>query len=523
MPKISQLPIKETPTNYAKLVGVDEGETVQIPINQVIHVTYAELKDLRGYRELIPGMFYRITDYECTTSQEGTRAMNHRFDIIVQALSEDRLSEIAKADFNEYDTYFSGNGANLAAWEIKYCLDNDATRFAWCGQCITNLQSGFSQPGEVLVRCPDFDWATGLDDYVYAWGTEADVEDGDSNNFIYSKSPVLQSSEVVYLDGEFRLANVDSYGKGVIYYMKDEHGNECAYDFKNIQFLKWISHDDEGHPYYDEEWGDEDWCYTFCGNQYNIDDDEWSYLLDGSVCSHVGKNVDNMYTFHSNVIKAQRYDDNYWETKSRLNGIVLFGMWSVEGGRVDYVSCCFDNAFEDDCFNITLSAECARNHFERYCSDIDMAKYSYDNNFSRGCCYIYAIDTLQNSSFGRSCCSNILHGGYDIIFGPDCMNNTFEGWCSNITFGRNCCFNTICDGANNITLGGFCEENTFGQGANTVTLEPHCCYNTIENETHDIQLRACMYGKEITSSMSGYGDSGLRVYSHQGIVDDSIQ
>jgi hypothetical protein len=25
-------------------------------------------------------------------------------------------------------------------------------------------------------------------------------------------------------------------GKGVIYYMKDEHGNECPYDFKNILF-----------------------------------------------------------------------------------------------------------------------------------------------------------------------------------------------------------------------------------------------------------------------------------------------
>lgn len=28
-------------------------------------------------------------------------------------------------------------------------------------------------------------------------------------------------------------------GKGIIYYMKDEYGNECGYDFKNIQFRRW--------------------------------------------------------------------------------------------------------------------------------------------------------------------------------------------------------------------------------------------------------------------------------------------
>jgi len=26
-------------------------------------------------------------------------------------------------------------------------------------------------------------------------------------------------------------------GKGVIYYMKDEFGNECPYDFKNIVYI----------------------------------------------------------------------------------------------------------------------------------------------------------------------------------------------------------------------------------------------------------------------------------------------
>ena len=46
-------------------------------------ITYSELVDLRDNGELIPGMQYRITDYECTTSQINTQSAGHVFDIIV--------------------------------------------------------------------------------------------------------------------------------------------------------------------------------------------------------------------------------------------------------------------------------------------------------------------------------------------------------------------------------------------------------------------------------------------------------
>jgi hypothetical protein len=61
------------------------------------HITYNELKTLRDNSQLVPGMFYRITDYQCTTIQEETRAMNHQFDIVVQALDTNWLSESASA------------------------------------------------------------------------------------------------------------------------------------------------------------------------------------------------------------------------------------------------------------------------------------------------------------------------------------------------------------------------------------------------------------------------------------------
>ena len=92
-------------------------------------ITWSTLKALRDGGNLNPGSLYRITDYTCTTTQTDTQSAGHVFDIIVLALSESILSEKAWADHHEGDTYFED--CKLEAWELKYCLDNDTTRFTW--------------------------------------------------------------------------------------------------------------------------------------------------------------------------------------------------------------------------------------------------------------------------------------------------------------------------------------------------------------------------------------------------------
>ena len=92
-------------------------------------ITHSELITLRNEGKLAKGAFYRITDYKCTTSQADTQAVNHPFDIIVQALDERTLSENAQAIAQEGDTYFAN--AKLEAWQLKYAVDNDTARFSW--------------------------------------------------------------------------------------------------------------------------------------------------------------------------------------------------------------------------------------------------------------------------------------------------------------------------------------------------------------------------------------------------------
>lgn len=118
-------------------------ETVQLQLNESgkikkweevssdkgIEIEYSTLKALKAIGALVPGQFYKITDYKTLTSQENTSSLEHRFDIIVQALSETKLSENAQAAVNKEDKFFKDQ--NLSAWKLKYSLSNDSDRFAW--------------------------------------------------------------------------------------------------------------------------------------------------------------------------------------------------------------------------------------------------------------------------------------------------------------------------------------------------------------------------------------------------------
>lgn len=72
---------------------------------QVIETTWQALKDLRDNSQLIAGSLYRITDYNCTTTQENTQSAGHQFDIVLLALSENKLAEEGWAMEHPTDVY----------------------------------------------------------------------------------------------------------------------------------------------------------------------------------------------------------------------------------------------------------------------------------------------------------------------------------------------------------------------------------------------------------------------------------
>ena len=123
------------------------GKVLDGKVGGMTPITYTELKQLRDNSQLIPGMQYRITDYETIVNGvlEGhadmVRSAGHQFDIIVTADAVNVLNENARAIHHEFENtnsdkakYFSNS--NLAAWELKYCLDNDTERFEWARKSI---------------------------------------------------------------------------------------------------------------------------------------------------------------------------------------------------------------------------------------------------------------------------------------------------------------------------------------------------------------------------------------------------
>ena len=125
---------------------IDENGDINLPT--CTPITHSELKSLCDNKTLVSGAFYRITDYECTTTQADTQSANHPFDIIVQALDEHTLSENAQAIQHEGDEYFAN--AKLESWQLKYTIDNDTTRFSWAHKEIVEQPAQWSCERGVL-------------------------------------------------------------------------------------------------------------------------------------------------------------------------------------------------------------------------------------------------------------------------------------------------------------------------------------------------------------------------------------
>ena len=117
----------------SQIEGIKTVQEVVAEAANTVRITYTDLKLLRDGGTLVPGQQYRVTDYNCTTTQANTKSAGHVFDIIVTADDASTLNEVTRAVKHEFDDpaqdYFKD--CNLSAWKIWYCLDNDTTRFAW--------------------------------------------------------------------------------------------------------------------------------------------------------------------------------------------------------------------------------------------------------------------------------------------------------------------------------------------------------------------------------------------------------
>ena len=358
---------------------IDTDINVDVNNSAIVEITYNELVALKKANNLVEGQSYRITDYVATTSQtEWSIAANNKFDIIVTALTNNILSEDAKAIQSNADNgYFANN--NLAAWSIKYCLENNTSRF---------------------------NWAT-------------------------------------------------SNGKGVIYYMKDEFGNEAPYDFKNFKFK----------PYFDSKnsktkYNSNFFCYTFASS-YSADNSDLSISSESKVYwNSLGNN--ETYTLPRIVLFGTETFNNKFE-----NGCsdITFGssLATKEDGTTYFRGNNFGNTFAQYCEKMTFEGSCYSNSF---------GQKNINNVFGLTCFYNTFGAYNWGSIFGNNFVANSFgNHNYRNKFGDNNWSNSFGNDCRDNTFGNDCNYNDFGNNCYNNKLGNNCLGNLFAINCVGVTLK----------------------------------------------------
>ncbi|MGN0819832.1 MAG: hypothetical protein ACI4M6_05495 [Christensenellaceae bacterium] len=425
-----------------------------IGYNVPILITYSELVILCNNQKLQKGATYRITDYECTTTQENTRSAGHIFDIIVVADDEKTLNENARAVRHEGDSYFKDS--DLEAWEIKYSLYNDKSRFAW-----------------------------------------ADEEKG----------------------------------KGVVYYLKDEHGNECPYDFKNIQFKRFVrqtySAEESGITDIIDIEGEQGWKVVYYPS--NIDEDSKAKLKE-RIYNLFSYNEEyfipyvrdsyhpfDLYFTRENEQKTYlRFEflnsANRWCRASLVGNSTSDYRWfytfSAKNGS-DFVDIIADDHPLDDasvgkhtahnnvieqydanpsCLNniVFISGDgydCYNNIFAKGCYDMTLGEYCYNNSFGNGCYSNSFGNDCQFNSFGNDCYSNLFGTScYSNSFGNDCYSNSFGNDCYSNNLGNSCYSNFFGGTCYYNSLGNDCSCNSFSNDCYSNSFGNGCYFNSFDNE-----------------------------------------
>lgn len=363
-------------------------------------VEYLELLSLRNEAKLVPGRRYRITDYITTTNAENTKSAGHRFDIILVADTDSSLNENAYATLHNEDDYFIKS--NLSAWKLKYCLDNDVTRFSWA---YPDEPTGIQINGEIFQRDESSDMDSQGEHYVaYTNGDTVFY----SKDIISSVEAQLYEYWYVARGGGWIMEEStcliqciytgEIKGKGVIYYLEDEFGNVAGYDFKNIQF---------------KALEDIDTLHIKAGNYYYTfsKTDDNGNISDNSLNDKCRRNVieecyEKYFCLGFNIFNCTPLlplcSHNYLGFNSR------------------------DNLFGGVCHRNRLGVGCYGNIFDGSNADNILGNHCHNNNIGQGC---------ERNVFYAKCSENTL----DLV----CIGNIFMNDCNGEILDRYTSYRTM--------------------------------------------------------------------------------
>ncbi|MBD5240574.1 MAG: hypothetical protein HDS59_00595 [Barnesiella sp.] len=405
---------------------------------------------------------------------------------------------------------------------------------------ITDYETTVVNDDSVAVECHYFDLVvTALDSSTLS--EEAKVVRSERDTDGYFSDSHLESWRVWYcLDNDTnRFAWADSEnGRGVIYRMVDEWGNDCPYDFKNIVFKRYYC---GGYNLDRNDFLYDGYGQSYSHNRYLLGNGERSWLVDNDISILDYDDIKWFYTFslvdrdgniedasfnsgsfrtYRNVIKpacATSRSDGGEYMAQFLNDIVLTAYSDYWDGCEDFTNIC-RNHFDCDCYSITIHGGSQSNKFGRLCRWI--GGYTMRANFI-GC-------DCEDIAFGYGCINNHLQGKCDnILLELGCECNKFDMYCSghylrmgccsnsfgrnsfSIDLGENCFGNTFAEDCMWNSLGSDCRDNHFGGYAQYNGLGSSCENNIFYTNAEGNNLSSnCMgnkFGREAGHNTLGYG------------------
>ena len=299
-----------------------------------------------------------------------------------------------------------------------------------------------------------------------------------------------------------RFSWASTSGKGVIYRLIDEFGNDCPYDFKNIMFKRsagWFSNH-------------KDWCNNVLGE---VPASELRYFtfsilnpfLGGEELSINYYEGQKYLKFYQNKI-APYYSDGV----QKLNGNV-FVLSSIDDDSCysnTFGYNCYSNTFGYSCYSNTFGNSCHDNTFRDSCYSNTFGNSYYSNTFGYNCYFNTFGDNCYSNTFGNSCYSN--------TFGNSCRTNTFGSYCCANTFGNYCYSNTFGNSCNSNTFGYSCHSNTFGNYCNSNTFGNNCLTNTFGNSCY-----SNTFGNSCRDVTFGSSSTTLGSYYRYNCLEDGVQ
>ena len=408
----------------------------------------------------------------------------------------------------------SGNSNNIQnytakrgnAYSTKVAKASDGTIRTYCEEDIQSIQTSIEYSdlvtlrdnGELIpgiqYRITDFVTTTTTTDTMSA-GHQFDIIVTASSNNTLNENAKAKLSSLTGVDTYFSNCNIDSWeikycldndtnrfewadatnGKGVIYYMKDNGGNEACYDFKNIMFKNPSNADDTT------------WYFTFT----NTDGSDASLLVDSCYGNKIGGYYSGLQLKLNNII----FNCINGSTPSIYDIVFGYNCYDIIFGDD-----CYSNTFGNNCYSNTFGDRCQCNIFGDSCQFNTFGYQCSDNTFGEGCQYNTFGNNCRNNTFG-----NILQNN---TFGYSCYGNTFGNSCQRNTFGNDCSYNTFEGYCQYNTFGNSCQVNTFGNSCykitfSTISGDANCYFMNINFES------GCML---ITMTEDTPYDESLQLY-----------